>query len=41
MVLPELFRETFPEAHIETLYADREFIGNEWLAYRCNGQNRC
>ena len=19
--------------HIETLYADREFIGNEWLAY--------
>ena len=33
MVLPELFRETFPEVHIETLYADREFIGNEWLAY--------
>ena len=32
-VLPELFRETFPEVHIETLYADREFIGNEWLAY--------
>ena len=29
----ELFRETFPEVHIETLYADREFIGNEWLAY--------
>ena len=29
MVLPELFRETFPEVHIETLYADREFIGNE------------
>ena len=33
MVLLELFRETFPEVHIETLYADREFIGNEWLAY--------
>ena len=33
MVLLELFRETFPEIHIETLYADREFIGNEWLAY--------
>ena len=33
MVLLELFRETFPEAHIETRYADREFIGNEWLAY--------
>ena len=27
MVLLELFRETFPEVHIETLYADREFIG--------------
>ena len=33
IVLLELFRETFPEVHIETLYADREFIGNEWLAY--------
>ena len=33
MILLELFRETFPEIHIETLYADREFIGNEWLAY--------
>ena len=33
MGLLELFRETFPEVHIETLYADREFIGNEWLAY--------
>ena len=33
MVLLEFFRETFPEVHIETLYADREFIGNEWLAY--------
>ena len=33
MVLLELFRETFPEVHIETLYADREFIGNKWLAY--------
>ena len=33
MVLLELFRETFPEVHIETRYADREFIGNEWLAY--------
>ena len=33
MVLLELFREAFPEVHIETLYADREFIGNEWLAY--------
>ena len=29
MVLLELFRETFPEVHIETLYADRESIGNE------------
>ena len=28
MVLLELFRETFPEVHIETRYADREFIGN-------------
>ena len=28
MVLLELFRETFPEVHIETLY-----IGNGWLAY--------
>ena len=33
MVLLELFRETFPEVHIETRYADREFIDNEWLAY--------
>ena len=33
MVLLELFRKTFPEVHIETRYADREFIGNEWLAY--------
>ena len=33
MGLLELFRETFPEVHIETLYADREFIGNGWLAY--------
>lgn len=33
MVLLELSRETFSEVHIETLYADREFIGNEWLAY--------
>ena len=29
----ELSRETFSEVHIETRYADREFIGNEWLAY--------
>ncbi|WP_115611441.1 transposase [Cardiobacterium valvarum] len=33
MLLLELFRETFPEVHIETLYADRKFFGNEWLAY--------
>jgi transposase DDE domain len=33
IVLLELFRETFPEVHIETRYADREFIDNEWLAY--------
>ena len=33
MGLLELFRETFPEVHIETLYTDREFIGDEWLAY--------
>ena len=33
MVLLELFRETFPEVHIEILYVDREFIGNKWLAY--------
>mgnify|MGYP000846440194 CR=1 FL=1 len=31
--LPDLFRGTFPDLHIETLYADREFIGNEWPAY--------
>ena len=35
MVLLELFRETFPKVHIETLYADWESIGNEWLAYLC------
>ena len=35
MVLLQFFRETFPEVHIETLYADRESIGNEWLAYLC------
>ena len=29
----ELSRETFSEVHIETRYADREFIDNEWLAY--------
>ena len=33
IVLLELFRETFPEVHIETRYADRDFIDNEWLAY--------
>ena len=33
MVLLELFREIFPEVHIETLYADWEFIGDKWLAY--------
>ena len=33
IVLLELFRETFSEVHIETRYADREFIDNEWLAY--------
>ena len=33
MVLLELFRETFPEVHIEILYVDREFTGNKWLAY--------
>ena len=33
MVLLELFREAFPEVHIETLYADWEFIGDKWLAY--------
>ncbi|WP_314063079.1 transposase [Cardiobacterium hominis] len=33
MGLLELFRETFSEVHIETRYADREFIDNEWLAY--------
>ena len=33
MGLLELSRETFPEVHIETLYANREFIDNEWLAY--------
>jgi len=31
--LLELSRETFSEVHIETRYADREFIDNEWLAY--------
>ena len=28
-----LFRVSFPELRIETLYADREFIGNKWLPY--------